>query len=40
MHWQAELGSALADIFTGFAIWAVPTLIIKTIMPLIAWAFF
>ena len=34
------IGSALADIFTGFAIWAVPTLIIKTIMPLIAWAFF
>ena len=34
------IGSALADIFTGFAIWAVATLIIKTIMPLIAWAFF
>lgn len=34
------IGSALADIFTGFAIWSVPTLIIKSIMPLIAWLFY
>ena len=29
------IGSAMADILTGFAVWAVPTLIIKTIMPII-----
>ena len=30
----------MADILTGFAVWAVPTLIIKTIMPIIACAIF
>ena len=34
------IGSAMADILTGFAVWAVPTLIIKTIMPIIACAIF
>ena len=33
------IGSAMADILTGFAVWAVPTLIIKTIMPIIAGSF-
>ena len=27
------IGSAMADILTGYAIWALPTLLIKTIMP-------
>ena len=30
------IGSAMADILTGYPVWAVPTLLIKTIMPLIA----
>ncbi len=30
------IGSAMADILSGYAVWAVPTLIIKTIMPIIA----
>ena len=34
------IGSAMADILTGYAIWALPTLLIKTIMPVIACAFF
>ena len=34
------ISSAMADILTGFAVWAVPTLIIKTIMPIIACAIF
>ena len=34
------IGSAMADILTGFAVWAVPTIIIKTIMPIIACAIF
>ena len=29
------IGSMMADILTGFPIWAIPTLIIKSIMPLI-----
>lgn len=33
----AGIGSALADLISGYAQWAVPTLIIKCIMPLI-WA--
>ena len=35
-----QIPSAMADILTGFAVWAVPTLIIKTIMPIIACAIF
>lgn len=34
------IGSAMADILTGYAIWALPTLLIKTIMPVIACTFF
>ena len=34
------IGSAMADIITGFAIWALPTFIIKTIMPIIAYYLF
>lgn len=34
------IGSALADILTGYPIWAVPTLIIKCIMGLFAGYFF
>lgn len=34
------IGSALADLLTGFPIWALPTLLIKTLMPLIACGFF
>ena len=30
----------MADILTGYAIWALPTLLIKTIMPVIACTFF
>jgi uncharacterized membrane protein len=30
------IGSALADILTGYPVWAVPTLLIKSIMPVIA----
>ena len=33
------IGSALADIISGFPIWALPTLIIKSIMPLVAYPF-
>ena len=29
------IGSALADVITGYPIWALPTLIIKSLMPLI-----
>lgn len=34
------IGSALADLLTGFPAWALPTLLIKTLMPLIACGFF
>lgn len=34
------IGSAMADVITGFAIWALPTLLIKTIMPVIAYLLF
>lgn len=34
------IGSALADLLTGFPVWALPTLLIKTLMPLIACWFF
>lgn len=34
------IGSAMADILTGYAIWAIPTFIIKAIMPFIAFYFF
>lgn len=34
------VGSALADLMTGYPIWALPTLLIKTFMPVIACAFF
>lgn len=34
------IGSAMADILTGYAIWAIPTLLIKGIMPWIAFYFF
>lgn len=34
------IGSAMADVITGFAIWALPTLLIKTIMPIIAYLLF
>ncbi len=30
--WAAGIGSALADILGGFAVWALPTLVIKIIM--------
>ena len=36
----AGIGSALADILTGYPIWALPTLIIKCIMGLFAGYFF
>lgn len=36
----AGIGSALADLLTGFPVWALPTLLIKTLMPLIACGFF
>lgn len=36
----AGIGSALADILSGYAIWAIPTLIIKSFMPLIAYILF
>ncbi|MCR5176477.1 MAG: ECF transporter S component [Anaerovibrio sp.] len=32
----SAVGSMLADFFTGFAIWCIPTLVIKGIMALIA----
>lgn len=31
------IGSMMADILTGYTIWAIPTLIIKSIMPLICY---
>lgn len=34
------IGSAMADVITGFAIWAIPTFIIKTIMPIVAYYLF
>lgn len=34
------IGSAMADILTGYAIWAIPTLLIKGIMPWVAFCFF
>ena len=34
------IGSAMADILSGYAVWALPTLLIKTVMPIIAYAFF
>ena len=34
------IGSAMADILTGYAIWAIPTLLIKGMMPWIAFYFF
>lgn len=34
------IGSAMADILTGYAIWAIPTFLIKGIMPWIAFYFF
>ncbi len=34
------IGSAMADILSGYAVWALPTLLIKTLMPVIAYAFF
>lgn len=36
----AGIGSALADVLTGYPIWALPTLIIKCIMGLFAGYFF
>lgn len=33
------IGSAMADLITGFAIWALPTLIIKSLMPWAAYIF-
>lgn len=36
----AGIGSALADLLTGFPVWALPTLLIKMLMPLIACGFF
>ncbi len=34
------IGSAMADILTGYAIWAIPTFLIKGIMPWVAFFFF
>ena len=36
----AGIGSAMADLLTGYAVWALPTLIIKSLMPWVAYAFF
>lgn len=33
--WAAGIGSALADLLTGFAYWAVPTFVIKCVISLI-----
>lgn len=34
------IGSAMADILTGYAVWAIPTLLIKGMMPWVAFCFF
>lgn len=34
--WAGGIGSALADLLTGYAYWAIPTFIIKSLMALLA----
>ena len=34
--WAGGIGSALADLLTGYAYWAVPTFIIKSLMAYLA----